>query len=183
MSAEPSLKPCKSCNKDVAKSARKCPHCGQKLKMGMFAKVSIAILALVIIMIFGQPTNEDLLQQLAKSEVSNLQPGGKLADAFKINTTYTDLQREELINKHKGKVVVWRLPVYEVRKLSEGKYRLQTSWQANTAVGAFATIYPQSDDDVKRLNTLKTGDWVKVKGKITGVMLRNIELEPAVLAQ
>jgi hypothetical protein len=47
------LKPCKTCGKDVAKSAKKCPHCGQKLKMGFFTKALIGIAALIVIAIIA----------------------------------------------------------------------------------------------------------------------------------
>ena len=47
------LKPCKTCGKEVAKSAKKCPHCGQKLKMGFMMKAIIGIAALVVISIIA----------------------------------------------------------------------------------------------------------------------------------
>lgn len=35
------LTPCKTCGKEVAASAKACPHCGQKLKMGTILKVTL----------------------------------------------------------------------------------------------------------------------------------------------
>ena len=43
------LKNCKTCSKEVAKSAKACPHCGAKLKMGFFPKALIGIGAIVVI--------------------------------------------------------------------------------------------------------------------------------------
>lgn len=37
------LTTCKTCSKEVAKSASKCPHCGAKLKMSVFGKVLILL--------------------------------------------------------------------------------------------------------------------------------------------
>jgi len=37
------LTSCKTCSKEVAKSASKCPHCGAKLKAEFFEKVLIFI--------------------------------------------------------------------------------------------------------------------------------------------
>jgi PHP family Zn ribbon phosphoesterase len=37
------LTTCKTCSKEVAKSACNCPHCGAKLKMGTFEKLLILI--------------------------------------------------------------------------------------------------------------------------------------------
>jgi uncharacterized protein (UPF0212 family) len=45
------LTTCKTCSKEVAKSASKCPHCGAKLKMGIFKKVLILIGVLFVMTI------------------------------------------------------------------------------------------------------------------------------------
>jgi len=45
------LTTCKTCSKEVAKSASKCPHCGAKLKMGIFEKVLILIGVLFVMTI------------------------------------------------------------------------------------------------------------------------------------
>lgn len=46
-----SLKPCKTCTKEVASSAKICPHCGQKLKSGFFVKVIKGIVLVVFLLI------------------------------------------------------------------------------------------------------------------------------------
>src|SRR6476659_3123546 len=43
------IKPCKACGKEVSKSAKTCPHCGQKLKMGLLAKLGIGFAGIVVI--------------------------------------------------------------------------------------------------------------------------------------
>ena len=50
------MKNCKSCGKEVASSAKVCPHCGQKLKMGMMAKLGILVVILIGAAIAGMPT-------------------------------------------------------------------------------------------------------------------------------
>lgn len=42
---------CKTCGKEVAKSAKKCPHCGARLKMGFFQKALIGIGAFIVLII------------------------------------------------------------------------------------------------------------------------------------
>ena len=39
------LTSCKTCSKEVAKSATVCPHCGAKLKMGFWEKLLIFVVA------------------------------------------------------------------------------------------------------------------------------------------
>ena len=52
---------CKTCSKEVAKSASTCPHCGAKLKMSIFGKIMILLgvffLMSVIVIILNTPVN------------------------------------------------------------------------------------------------------------------------------
>jgi RNA polymerase subunit RPABC4/transcription elongation factor Spt4 len=57
------LKPCRTCGKEVAKSAKKCPHCGQKLKMGFFMKGIIGLVAIIIIVIMASNLGENSVDQ------------------------------------------------------------------------------------------------------------------------
>ena len=47
------LKPCKECGQEVSSQAKRCPHCGAKLKIGIMGKMAIAIgiLFLLILLI------------------------------------------------------------------------------------------------------------------------------------
>jgi hypothetical protein len=40
---------CKTCSKEVAKSAKVCPHCGAKLKMGFFKKAFLGIVGFIVL--------------------------------------------------------------------------------------------------------------------------------------
>ena len=53
------LKNCKTCSKEVAKSAKSCPHCGAKLKMGFFPKALIGIGALIVIGLFVNGSDDE----------------------------------------------------------------------------------------------------------------------------
>jgi hypothetical protein len=53
------LKPCKACNHEVSKSAKKCPNCGQKLKMGFLMKGLIGFGVLILIGIFASLGEDD----------------------------------------------------------------------------------------------------------------------------
>ena len=44
---------CKICSKEIAKSAKSCPHCGAKLKMGFVKKIGIGFLVLIGIGVVG----------------------------------------------------------------------------------------------------------------------------------
>jgi hypothetical protein len=42
---------CKICSKEVAKSAKVCPHCGAKLKMGFFKKAFLGIVGFIVLIV------------------------------------------------------------------------------------------------------------------------------------
>jgi hypothetical protein len=53
------MKNCKVCSKEIAKSAKTCPHCGAKLKMGLLKKVGIGFGILIVIGIIGSLGSND----------------------------------------------------------------------------------------------------------------------------
>lgn len=185
------LKKCKSCGNDVDRGAKSCPHCGRKLKTGLFAKAIIVMIALVILGIALRPTAEERqaslnskLATIAKATPANIQPTGELADMFNLMSDHTDLQRENKEKELVGKIVQWRLPVYEVSvgNEEEAEYRIKTTGES-THVGTFVNVHARNDEDKARITNLKTGDFVTVKGEITGTFMRNITIENALLIQ
>jgi len=186
------LKACPVCTQEVAKSAKLCPHCGKKLKMGWFLKGIIGIVGLIIIVAVLSPSKEEKFQQLtstleiiANAQPENISPTSELAAIFKMDSKYTDIQRDKAEKEIIGKVIQWKLPVYEVNKQGDG-YIIQTSgddaimW-GTPMVGAFIKVYPRNNNDVAYIENLKTDDWIECKGKIKGTTMRNIDIEPAIL--
>lgn len=179
---------CKSCEKEVAKSAEKCPHCGETLKTSTGVKVLTVILMIIGFYIFFVPSSDEVRQLnireelavLAQSEASQLSPVGELAETFNVMSDNTDIQRDNLAERITGSTVQWNLPVFEVRKLSEGRYRVQTGGD-RTLVGTFVNVYTRSPEEVAFVESLKSEDSISFKGKITGVRLRNVQIDPAVL--
>jgi hypothetical protein len=45
------MKPCKTCSKEVAKSAKSCPHCGAKLRMGFFPKFLLWVVGIIVVIV------------------------------------------------------------------------------------------------------------------------------------
>lgn len=175
------MKNCKSCGKEVASSAKVCPHCGQKLKMGMMAKLGILVVILIGAAIAGMPSDDEIKTQLAdieKASPANLTPSGEIAAMFSMMSKNTDIQRENKEKEIIGKIVQWTLPVYEVRVTNEEKgiYKIQTSGSGNT-VGTFLEVHARDAGERSKIEALVTGSRVTVKGKITGTSMRNIQIE------
>lgn len=186
------LKACPSCEKEVAKSAKVCPNCGKKLKMGFFKKALIFLGVLIVIGVIFSPSEEERANQLsatlaeiASAPTANISPTGEIAAIFKLNSEYTDLQRDDKRNEIRGQIVQWTLPVYEVRR-SNNAYRVQTSrdealFGGTPRVGAFITLHARNDAETAYIESLKTGDMLTFKGRITGTTLRNIDVSPAIV--
>ena len=168
------LKNCKSCDHEVASSAKVCPNCGKKLKMGVLLKLLILGVVVAIIAAIASPSSEEVAaaNEAIKAQAPNtsLASDGELKDLFTMGSDNTDLQREEKEKAIKGEVV---------NKLEEGKFKIQTSGMGHVAT--FCYIVADGDDDIAKLSALKTGDMVTVKGKIEGIFMRSIRLDPCFL--
>lgn len=184
------LKSCKDCGKEVAKSAKICPHCGKKLKMGWFLKLIIFIFSLIILGALLQPSAEERAKNLnasmnilENSQPSELKSSGKLGEMFNFGSDNTDIQREETEAYIKNKIVDWSLKVYEVYK-SGDHYKVQTSSEVMASpkiVTAFIHLYPRNDMELSKIKSLKTNDMIHFKGKITGISMRSIIIDPAII--
>lgn len=176
--------PCKACGKDVAKGVKKCPHCGKKLKMGMFTKIVLAVIAVFVINAIINPGKslEERLQETRAADASELSPRGELSEIFSMGSDYTDIQRDNKEKEITGLVVQWNLPVFDVNKRQDGKYRIQTS-SSRDFVGTFIDLYTNTPEEAQLVESLQTNDFISIKGKIEGTSMRNIEITDAVLAR
>ena len=101
---------------------------------------------------------------------------------FRFDSDYTDLQRDEMEKQIKGRVIEWKgMSVYEVSK-SGSCYRIQTESGASSFPGSTIKACPPEGITDQLAASLQTGSMINVKAKIDGVLLRSIELEPAIVA-
>lgn len=185
------LTTCKSCGKEVARSAKSCPHCGQKLKMGAFSQLFILFCIFAVIAVIFSPSKEEqarqrvqqvhekekVLAQMSKAKVDDIS-ATELGEIFNFMSKYTDVQRENAEKEVVGKIIQWSLPVYEVKRNGD-YYKIQTS--TGEKVGTVITIYPRSEQEKTYIEALKTNDVLTVKGKITEVLMRNVNIKDAIL--
>jgi hypothetical protein len=121
-------------------------------------------------------------ENLNNEPLSNISPIGELRDIFMIASTYTDLQRKRKLAELKGKVVQWVLPVHEVREEGDNCYEiilspsleaiaetmLDSEKRKLLTVGVTAYVEPRTEGELKFIESLRTGDFVKIKGRLTG---------------
>ena len=181
------LKDCSTCGKEVAKSAKMCPHCGKKLKMGFFGQLGVLLgVFLVAGMFLGETPNTnsaprvDPLASLANTQPVSSLPLKELSEIFKLGSRHTDIQRENKERELVGKVAQLELQVYEVSKRGSNKYRIQTSGRTNEP-SAFVTVHTRSAEERTYVEGLMTGDLVSFKGRIKGTRLRSLNFDPAIV--
>ncbi len=90
------LKPCKTCSGEVAKSARVCPHCGVRLRMGIFKRLFLGgvffIVIIIIISVIASSGGNSIVNTISpiggatmtKAEFDQLQTGMTYNEATKI---------------------------------------------------------------------------------------------------
>lgn len=76
---------CKECGKEVSKSAKKCPNCGAKLRMGFFAKVFLFIFGLwvfgfVVTLTVGNSPKTNEAQKSTEPKQKTLEENLSLVD-------------------------------------------------------------------------------------------------------
>jgi len=181
------VKQCPDCQKEISKSAKICPHCGKKLKMGLFLKMLIVVVAVTVLAIVFAPTEEEKEQQLLtvletidNAQPDALSPSGDLSELFSFNSKNTDIQRDNKKKEINGKIVQWSLPIYEVKKRATNTYRVQTI-ASSRHVGTFLTLYARDENEVAYIEGLQTDNILSFKGKIIGTTMRYIDIRPAVL--
>jgi hypothetical protein len=135
----------------------------------------------------NQSTSTSLLQSLeSREDVSNYTIDGELASAFVLNSKNTDVQRENLLKEIKDKIIIWDVKVYEVKKLAEKVYRIQTSdsgmFIGKKVVGTFIEITAKDTLEANFIEQVKTDQIIRIKGIFTGdSSARNLNIKPAIL--
>ena len=124
--------------------------------------------------------------QLEAEPASDLQATGKLAEIFQFGGNATDVQRENAEAAIKGKVIDWQLRVFEVKRKGDNYQVITETSLAKLFTGPATaatriTLTPRDADERTTIEALKTGDQLRIKGRIKGVTLRSLNIEPAVL--
>lgn len=134
----------------------------------------------------GGAARANAITELEAAAASALSPSGELAATFELGSSATDVQRENAFRAIEGQVVVWELPVFDVKRRDDG-YRIATEGHVMTLFGPSPRIRtrvfitPRNDAERQQIEALTTGQTIRFKGRIKGVALRQLEIEPAIL--
>jgi uncharacterized protein YecT (DUF1311 family) len=159
----------------------------EKSKRGkLFLIGGIAVLGVIAAIGLSKNGNSDSAKNAANQQIldlenstaSDLQPYGELTQIYELGGNSTDIQRDNKTAEIKGSIVDWSLQVYDVKKTKNG-YKLQTSGRGLVRTSINLTV--RDSEETTFVESLKTGDLIRVKAIIEDVSFRIIELNPAVL--
>jgi hypothetical protein len=172
---------CKACGKEIHRSVKECPYCGQAAQSGWFLKLTIAVGALALLGAFAIPAYQDPVkdrQDVMFESVDSVN-ATDLAKTLDPANKPTTAQVERVLNEITGKIVEWQLPVFVVTEMSD-HFSIVTKPDTDVP-GTLLTVYPANHQDKKYLKSLKAGMSIAVKGKITGMLKGRIKINPAFL--
>ena len=110
-------------------------------------------------------------------------PTGEIAEIFRVMSDYTDIQRSNKLKELKNKTIVWNLTVYNINKAGK-KYVIQTEPKGikQEEVSTIITLTPTNENQIPMIESLKTGEKIKIKGVLTGEStMRALEISPAII--
>lgn len=163
-----------------------------KKSVKKFIKWGLIIAAIWYVLTKISPQYEvervDPLVELAQTVPDEISPQGELGKAFGFGGDYTEVQKKELLSTLAGKTVVWRLPVENITQ-EQNLYVITTKeitsfWKPTHYVPTRIFLSSQCSEDTEKLKSLKSGDFIKVKGKITGELyfgVFGLVIKPAIL--
>ena len=155
--------------------------------MGFFMKALIFIGVIIGAAVILAPSPEERTQAAADNidELVNAVPdsdvsAAELQQIFQLGSSSTDVQRDNKEEEIKGKVVEWDVEVYEVNKRGDDTYRVQSIGN-DSSTASMVNIHIRSPEEATYIESLKTGDRVQFKGRISGTTIRHIEFDDAIL--
>ena len=175
------LRVCKSCGEDFAKSVKECPHCGKKTQSSKMLMLIIGVGCLALAATFAVPSKKGQSNEIKKvlaAAVDNIS-AVEMASVFNNNKSQMNPAAQNNAGEIIGKIVQWDLEVFVVTK-SADSYQIVTK-PTSTAPGSLLNVYPRNNQDKSYLENLKPGSSIQVKGKISGIQLGRIKMNPAIV--
>lgn len=171
---------CKDCSKEVSKSAKVCPHCGKKLKMGLWMKLVIGFVGLILIGAIlgggsdkkGTASTGQAAQAASATEAPKTAPSQQVI-VVSATQMAKDYESNEIAadEKYKGKMIQITGVVDGIEKdLFDNPFlSMDTGWS-----GYF---FHCSFEDATQLKKLKKGQKVTVVGEGDRLSLNFINLK------
>jgi hypothetical protein len=131
-----------------------------------------------------QQARQEKIDALAGAVPSSIRYDDKeLTEMFSFGSKYTDLQRGNKSKELVGEIIEWEMTVYDVTKKSDYYYiKINEGLSNNNINVSNVDLYPQTEEEVEKVESLTEGTKIKVKGYIEDTILRNLTISPAILS-
>lgn len=164
------MKNCKSCNAEIAKSAKVCPHCGAKNKPAIYKRPwFILILVILIGGIALGSGGSDEGTDAGTQDVSGNEAQQEVSyTAYSVSQLIDDLENNAMkaAETYNGQYVEL---TGELSTIDSGGSYVSVAPTGEDFCLYDVTCYIQNDEQKQVVMELSSGDGVKVKGKITDV--------------
>lgn len=141
---------------------------------------TIAFSLIIIAIVFANSYASAMtVNELYNAPAVDINPQ-KLATIFRLGSDFTDLQREDVLQDIKGKVIIWTVPIYEIKRVKDGLYKIVAV--GDDGFGCIITLTANSPEERKYIHSLKTGNRIQIKGILTGeTTMRALDIAPAII--
>jgi hypothetical protein len=116
--------------------------------------------------------------EIKTNQAASTLPSAELVSALSWMSDLTSVEKDRIKDGMRGKLVQWRMPVFNVTKDGEGAYVVQTD--SSAGIGAFCRV-ARDDPDQSFVKNLKAGQLVTCKGIVSGYTLGNVNINPALV--
>jgi len=154
----------------------------QKIRSGIFFKVTMGLGIFAIICTLAIPNPMDQKKNEIKKIVaaSPDEINSRELATFLDNQNINVSSQEDILEKEiQGKIVEWEVEILVVASLSD-HYKILTK-ASSIYPGTLLTLYPQNIQQQTYIDNVSPGTSIKVKGKISGVLQRRIQINPALI--
>ncbi len=171
------LKPCKNCQKPVMQEDKNCPYCGTEVKKDVLPKLIIGLLLLSLIGSLAIPVKSDSKKEGEKIvnapvDMVNVRQLAKLLDS-----KHADAEILNKVEKIEGKIVELQLQVFVATYMSD-YYRIVTM-PSDGVPGTLLSLFPKDKKESDLLRRIKPGQTIRIKGKIKGIYMKRVKIDPA----
>ena len=163
--ANPNMKPCETCGQLIAKSAKKCPHCGAKVKRPIYKNGCLISLLVMVILILGIFASCQIVNSIKENE-EYLTLGNETITLKDFSEEAND-NNIRFATKYTGEKVTI---VGRIESIKEGAYHTNLSHRFSAIIcigcGNFTNIYIEAGS-MSKASQFEVGDLIKVTGKFT----------------
>ncbi len=164
----PNMKPCEICGQLIAKSAKKCPHCGAKVKRPIYKNGCLISILVIFILILGTFASCKIMNSVKENE-EYLILGN---ETITLKEFYEEVKdnKVKFASKYKGEKVTI---VGRIESIEEGSYNTNLNHSFNAIISircdntTYATFIYVEAGSMSKASQFEVGDLVKVTGKFS----------------